>query len=173
MIVLRCDITCLKIDIIVNAAKKSLLGGGGVDGRIHSKAGKRLKMECAKLNECETGEAKITNAYKLPSDKIIHTVGPIYNGGGNSEAELLKNSYLNSMELAEEYRKENKKENITIAFPSISTGVYGYPKEKASKIAVDTIRKINNPNIKVIFVCHSNRDYKIYIKNVHGIKLSC
>ncbi|MCL2157768.1 MAG: macro domain-containing protein [Methanobrevibacter sp.] len=173
MKVLKCDITCLDVDIIVNAANNTLLGGGGVDGVIHRKAGKELKVECAKLDGCETGEAKITNAYKLPSDKIIHTVGPIYNGGNHGEAELLKKSYLNSMGLAEDYRKENQKEKIAIAFPCISTGVYGYPKKKASKIAVDTIRKINNPNINVIFVCHSDIDYQIYLKNVHGIKLSC
>jgi len=173
MNVLKCDITCLEVDIIVNAANKTLLGGGGVDGAIHRKAGAELKEECAKLNGCETGEAKITNAYHLPSDKVIHTVGPIYNGGAYGEAELLRSSYLNSMEIAEDYRKENQKEEIAIAFPAISTGVYGYPKEEASKIAVDTIKKINNPKIKVIFVCHSDTDYQIYLKNVYGIKLSC
>ena len=173
MIVLKCDITCLKIDIIVNAANKTLLGGGGVDGAIHRKAGSELRNECAKLNGCETGEAKITNAYNLPSKKVIHTVGPVYNGGKYGEAKKLKNSYINSMELAEDYRKEINKESIAIAFPSISTGVYGYPKEEASKIAVDTIKKINNPNIKVIFVCHGDRDYQLYIKNLYGISLSC
>jgi len=173
MIVLKCDIVCLEVDIIVNAANNSLLGGGGVDGVIHSNAGAKLKEECAKLGGCETGEAKITNAYKLPSDKIIHTVGPIYNGGEFGEAELLKKSYLNSMMLAEDYRKENNKDSIAIAFPSISTGIYGYPKKEASKIAVDTIKEINNPKIKVIFVCHSDEDYQLYINNVFGIKLSC
>jgi len=173
MIVLKCDITCLEVDIIVNAANTSLLGGGGVDGVIHNKAGEELKKECAKLNGCETGEAKITNAYNLLADKVIHTVGPIYNDGKGEEAELLKKSYLNTMKLAEEYRKENKKENIAISFPSISTGVYGYPKEEASKIAIDTVKKINNPNIKVVFVCHGNVDYELYVENVYGIKLSC
>ncbi len=173
MIILKCDITCLEVDIIVNAANNTLLGGGGVDGVIHHKAGERLRKECAKLNGCETGEAKITDAYDLFCDKIIHTVGPIYKGGEYEEAELLKKSYINSMALAEEYRKEIHKENITIAFPAISTGIYGYPKEKASKIAVDTIREIDNSKIKVIFVCHGDVDYQIYLKNVYGIKLNC
>jgi len=173
MRVLKCDITCLEVDIIVNAANNTLLGGGGVDGVIHHKAGEKLVEECAKLNGCETGEAKITNAYNLLSDKIIHTVGPVYKNGECGEAELLKKSYLNSMVLAEDYRKENNKENIAIAFPSISTGVYKYPKEEASQIAVDTIREINNSKIEVIFVCFSDLDYQIYLKNVHGIKLSC
>lgn len=173
MIVLIGDITCIKTDIIVNAASETLLGGGGVDGMIHQKAGRELFEECAKLGGCETGEAKITNAYNLPSKKIIHTVGPIYNGGNCREAELLKKSYINSLELAENYRIENNKENITIAFPSISTGAFGYPIEEASKIAVDTIREINNPNIKVVFVCYSSQDYQIYLKKVHGIELNC
>ncbi|MDR2966832.1 MAG: macro domain-containing protein [Methanobacteriaceae archaeon] len=173
MIVVKCDITCLEIDIIVNAANNTLLGGGGVDGVIHYKAGEELRNECAKLNGCETGEAKITSAYNLFSDKIIHTVGPVYKGGEYGESELLKNSYLNSMLLAENYRKENNIEKIAIAFPCISTGVYGYPKEEASKIAIDTIKKINNSKIKVIFACHSDYDYQIYLENLQGIKLKC
>jgi O-acetyl-ADP-ribose deacetylase (regulator of RNase III) len=173
MIVLKCDITCLEIDIIVNVANKYLSGGSGVDGIIHHKAEPELKEECIKLNGCETGEAKITNGYKLPVDKVIHAVGPIYKEGKHNEEELLKNAYINSMELAEKYRKENNKENIIIAFPSISTGVYGYPKDKASKTVVDTIRKINNPKIKVVFVCFSNVDYQLYLKNLYGIKLEC
>jgi len=172
MIVFKGDITCLKVDIIVNAANKTLLGGGGVDGIIHYKAGPELKEECAKLNGCKTGEAKITEGYNI-SDKIIHTVGPIYKDGNHREAELLKKSYINSMKLAEEYRKENNKESISIAFPSISTGAYGYPKEEASKIAVDTIKEINNPKIKVIFVCYGDFDYILYLKNVYGIDVDC
>ena len=173
MIVLKGDITCVNTDIIVNAANETLLGGGGVDGMIHQKAGSELLEECAKLGGCETGESKITNAYNLPSKKVIHTVGPIYNEGLYGEAELLKNSYINSMKLAENYRIDRGKENITIAFPSISTGAFAYPKEEASKIAVDTIRKINNPNIKVVFVCYGSLDYGIYLENVYGIKLTC
>ena len=146
---------------------------GGVDGIIHQKAGEELKEECVKLNGCETGEAKITNSYNLKSDKIIHTVGPIYKDGSFGEAEKLKKSYINSMTLAEKYRNEMNKKNISIAFPSISTGAYGYPKEEASLIAVDTIKKINNPKIKVIFVCYSELDYQIYLKNVHKIKTHC
>jgi len=172
MIVFKGDITCLKTDIIVNAANKTLLGGGGVDGIIHYKAGIELKEECAKLNGCKTGEAKITNGYNL-TDKIIHTVGPIYKDGSNGEAQMLEKTYINSMKLAEEYRKESNKENISIAFPSISTGAYGYPKEEASKIAVDIIKKISNPKIKVIFVCYSDFDYNIYLKNVYGIDIEC
>jgi len=173
MIVLKCDITCINVDITVNAANKTLLGGGGVDGMIHQKAGSELKEECAKLGGCETGEAKITNAYNLPCKKVIHTVGPIYKDGLYGEAEMLKNSYLNSMKLAENYRIESGEENISIAFHSISTGAFAYPKEETSKIAVDTIREINNPNIKVVFVCYGSLDYQIYLENVHGIKLTC
>ena len=173
MIVLKGDITCLNTDIIVNAANKTLLGGGGVDGKIHQKAGIELKEECAKLGGCKTGEAKITDAYDLPCKKVIHTVGPVYDLGLDKEVELLKNSYLNSMKLAEEYRVDCNKENISIAFPSISTGAFAYPKDEASKIAVDTIREINNPNITVVFVCYGSEDYQLYIENVYGLKLTC
>ena len=173
MIVLIGDITCIKTDIIVNAANDTLLGGGGVDGMIHKKAGRELFEECATLGGCKTGEAKITNAYNLPSEKVIHTVGPIYKGGNFGEAELLKNSYINSMKLAENYRIENNKENVTIAFPSISTGAFGYPVEEATKIAINTIMEINNPNITVVFVCYSSSSYQIYLKNVYGIELDC
>jgi len=173
MIVIKGDITCINTDIIVNAANKTLMGGGGVDGKIHQKAGNELKEECAKLGGCETGEAKITNAYNLPCKKVIHTVGPVYNDGLYGEAEMLKNSYINSMKLAENYRIENGEENISIAFPSISTGAFAYPKEEASKIAVDTIREISNPNIKVVFICYGSEDYQIYLENILGIKLNC
>lgn len=173
MIVIKYDITCLEVDIIVNAANKTLLGGGGVDGMIHQKAGTKLKEECAKLNGCETSEVKITNSYNLMSDKIFHTVGPVYKDGNNGEAEKLKKAYINSMILAENYRKEKNKKNISIAFPSISTGAYNYPKEEASKIAIDAIKEVNNPKIKVLFVCYSTTDYQIYLKNVYGIKANC
>lgn len=168
---MNCDITSLKIDIIVNAANKTLLGGGGVDGIIHRKAGVELRAECKKLNGCEKGNAKITNAYNLPCDKIIHTVGPVYNNGNNNEIDILKKSYVSCMNLAEEYRKEKRLDEVTIAFPCLSTGAFGYPKDEASKIAVNTIGKINNKNVKVIFCCYNVTDYQIYVKNVYGINI--
>lgn len=171
MIVLICDITNLKIDFIVNAANKTLLGGGGVDGLIHRKAGMSLREECSKLNGCNVGEAKITNAYNLPCKKVIHTVGPIYKDGRSGEKQFLTNCYINSMKLAEQYRVENKQKEVTIAFPCISTGAFGYPKDKASLIAVDAIKSVNNENIKVIFACYEESDYQLYVKNVYGIDI--
>lgn len=158
----KADITNLDVDIIVNAANRSLLGGGGVDGAIHRAAGRELLEECRELGGCETGEAKITNAYRLPCKKIIHTVGPIYRDGLHGEDKSLANCYKNSMKLAEEYREDNDLSKVTIAFPCISTGVYGYPQEEAAKIAINTIKSISNNNIEVIFVCFLNEDYQIY-----------
>lgn len=160
--VIKGDITTLDVDIIVNAANKTLLGGGGVDGAIHRKAGRELKEECKGLGGCNTGEAKITNGYNLKAKKVIHTVGPVYYGGNHNEGELLKNCYKNSLLLAEDYRRENNLDKITIAFPCISTGVYHFPKEEASFIAVNTIKEVNNPNIEVVFVCFEEEDYKLY-----------
>lgn len=160
--VIKGDITTLDVDIIVNAANKTLLGGGGVDGAIHRKAGRELKEECKGLGGCNTGEAKITNGYNLKAKKVIHTVGPVYYGGNHNESELLKNCYKNSLLLAEDYRRENNLDKITIAFPCISTGIYHFPKKEASFIAVNTIEEVNNPNIDVVFVCFEEEDYKLY-----------
>ncbi|MBN1638410.1 MAG: O-acetyl-ADP-ribose deacetylase [Ignavibacteriales bacterium] len=153
------DITKLLVDVIVNAANKTLLGGGGVDGAIHRAAGPELLAECKTLNGCKTGEAKITKGYNLLAKFVIHTVGPVWYGGNKNEDELLANCYKNSLKLAVE---NNCK---TIAFPAISTGVYRFPFERATQIAIKTVREflVNNDNIeKVIFVCFSERDYTIY-----------
>ena len=153
------DITRLKVDAIVNAANNSLLGGGGVDGAIHYAAGPGLLEECKALNGCNTGEAKITDAYRLPSQKVIHTVGPVWNGGNHKEEELLAAAYRNSLQLA-------LKDNIeTIAFPNISTGVYGFPKEKAAGIAIREVRSFleKHPEIKsVTFAVFDEENLRIY-----------
>lgn len=172
IIVFNGDITNLKVDIIVNAANSTLLGGGGVDGVIHRKAGPKLKEECRNLNGCATGEAKITDAYNLPCDKIIHTVGPIYKDGNYNEKELLESCYINCIKLANEYRKQKNLNTVKIAFPCISTGVYGYPKDQACKIAVDTIKKLIDDNIIVIFVCYEMVDYQLYMKQVYDIEIN-
>ena len=153
------DITKLKVDAIVNAANKSLLGGGGVDGAIHRAAGPQLLEECKTLGGAETGEAKITKGYNLPAKFVIHTVGPVWNGGKYDEDNLLKSCYENSLKLAVENGIE------TIAFPSISTGVYRFPIERASEIAVKTVKNFVEKNSllkEVIFCVFSDRDYKVY-----------
>lgn len=165
--VVQGDITRMDVDIVVNAANKTLLGGGGVDGAIHRRAGKELLEECRTLGGCRTGEAKMTNGYNMRCSKIIHTVGPVYHGGNNGEAELLKNCYFNSMMLVEEYRFTNELGSISIAFPCISTGVYGYPKKEACKIAVETIKEINNSKIKVFFVCFEEDQYQLYLDEIN------
>jgi len=153
------DITKLKVDAIVNAANETLLGGGGVDGAIHRAAGPRLLEECRTLGGCPTGEAKITRGYKLPAKHVIHTAGPVWGGGKNNEEALLKSCYRRSLEVA---RDNNLR---SIAFPCISTGVYRFPKQQAAAIAVGTVQEClkKMPNIKkVIFVCFSDEDLKIY-----------
>jgi len=160
--ILKGDITKLKVDAIVNAANTSLLGGGGVDGAIHRGAGPELLEFNRKLEGCSTGEAKISPGFKLPAKFIIHTVGPVWNGGKNNEDKLLTNCYKNSLQLA----KENNVK--TIAFPAISTGVYRFPLERATKIAVSEVKKFLEKNAsieKVIFVCFDEENYQVY-KNI-------
>lgn len=160
------DIVKLKVDAIVNAANNSLLGGGGVDGAIHEAAGPYLLEACRKLKGCATGDAKITEGFKLPARYIIHTVGPVWSGGTKKEPQLLSQCYRRSMELAVEYGLK------TIAFPSISTGAYRFPFDLASTIAVKTVYEfvVNNqiPE-KVIFVCFSQNDFLIYSEKINEI----
>lgn len=157
------DITKLEVDIIVNAANNSLLGGGGVDGAIHKAGGKQILEECIEIRSrqggCETGEAVITTAGKLPAKHVIHTVGPIWHGGNIGEEELLANCYINSLKLA----VTNKAE--TIAFPNISTGVYRFPKKLAAEIALREVSKflLNNKTFReVIFACFDDENFNIY-----------
>lgn len=158
------DITQLKVDAIVNAANSSLMGGGGVDGAIHRAGGPVILNECIEIRhskgECKTGEAVITNGGNLPAKKVIHTVGPVYSDGKKNEPVLLANCYRNSLHLAADNNVR------TIAFPNISTGVFGYPKKEAAAIAIDAVKTfINaNPNAfdKVIFICYDEENYMIY-----------
>lgn len=157
------DITEVKVDAIVNAANSTLLGGGGVDGAIHRRAGPQLLEECQQLGGCPTGEARITKGYNLPSKYVIHTVGPVWRGGKQGEADLLRNCYRNVMLLASENGVR------TIAFPSISTGAYRFPIDHAAEIAIETVSECLTRDEKldrVIFVCFSQSDYSVYGRNL-------
>lgn len=155
----RCDITALAVDAIVNAANPSLLGGGGVDGAIHRAAGPELLAECRMLHGCNTGEAKITGGYRLPAQHVIHTVGPVWRGGTHDEATLLANCYRNSLELARQHGLHS------IAFPAISTGIYGYPGEQAAAIAVVACRGFRAAHRepgRIIFACFDTATLELY-----------
>lgn len=160
--VLRGDITKVLVDVVVNAANTSLLGGGGVDGAIHKAGGTEILEDCRKIRArqggCKIGEAVITTAGELPAKNVIHTVGPVWNGGNNGEEELLANAYENSLQLAKTH------ELYTIAFPNISTGIYRFPKKNAANIALKSVKSFvkENPRFAVVFVCFDEENFNIY-----------
>ncbi len=157
--IIQGDITGLRVDAIVNAANRSLMGGGGVDGAIHRAAGPDLVAECRTLGGADTGEAKITRGYKLPAKHVIHTVGPVWQGGESNEAHLLESCYRNSLACLV------ANQLATIAFPAISTGAYRFPLDRATRIALSTVRDVLNsePSIeRVVFCCFGERDLKMY-----------
>lgn len=164
--IIKGDITTLAVDAIVNAANSSLLGGGGVDGAIHRKGGPAILEECmeirARQGGCPTGEAVYTTAGNLPAQYVIHTVGPVWNGGHHNESELLQSCYTNSLNIAIELNIQ------TIAFPNISTGIYKFPKAKAAAIAIQAVK--NYPKLdfleKVIFVCFDEENYQLYVEKL-------
>ena len=166
--IIKGDITKIKADAIVNAANSSLMGGGGVDGAIHRAGGAAILDECkkiiAKQGSCKTGEAVITTAGNLPAKFVIHTVGPVWNNGKKNEANLLATCYQNSLKLAIKHNLSS------IAFPNISTGIYGYPKEEAAKIAINTVTEFLDQNdliTKVYFVCFDEENYQLYDSLIH------
>ncbi|HEX3009599.1 MAG TPA: O-acetyl-ADP-ribose deacetylase [Bacteroidales bacterium] len=153
------DITAMEVDAIVNAANNSLLGGGGVDGAIHRKAGAKLLEECRKLNGCKTGDAKITQGYNLLAKFVIHTVGPVWHGGKDNEDSLLASCYSSSLKLASVFKLES------IAFPNISTGVYKFPKDRAADIAIEEVTKYHHTEqypADIFFVAYDEENYMIY-----------
>jgi O-acetyl-ADP-ribose deacetylase (regulator of RNase III) len=161
----QADITTLKLDAIVNAANSSLLGGGGVDGAIHRAAGPELVHECRLLGGCNIGDAKLTKGYRLPAKHIIHTVGPVWRGGTNGEPELLASCYLRSLEIADKQKIES------LAFPSISTGIYGYPIEHAAQIAVNSVNAYlarDSEIREIVFCCFSESDLAVYERLIHA-----
>lgn len=164
--IIQGDITTTRVDAVINPANETLLGGGGCDGAIHNSAGSDLLKECRTLNGCKKGEAKITKGYNLPAKYIIHTVGPIYGQENGKENEILTNCYINCFEIA----RDNKIK--TIAFPCISTGCYKFPKDEAARIAIKVVKRYSNSFEKIIFVCFSELDYRLYQKLINSNEAS-